>query len=510
MGDLNMEYELIEDEELQKQTAIIDEIMSTEGLMVLCQNAYARELIDSKYREKPVEYYESYLQTNDRDMGFRKTMLDIEEENAYNQLVGILMYERINDLTEDFRTEILQKCYKWVYRDIKNSHACDIGKILNSYKRRIKKSMLTKRQGMEITLAALQIASFEKKPLMYSSFNTIMDLCSYSTDAMDSAKGNYLSLNKKNRLYDTFPTECMSTKRFSNIGDVVRYISSDAMNSPIMSDSMMYYIEYLRAIGLDDFSMTNTSYTNEDINILTQFLNYDNGYIISEDSKKAIISALFIILSLKKKYINAKRFALNTNMEKEYKESLKVRQEFTDKEDAYKKKIAELEKQLEAEKNKNEILVKENSLKQKEIKRLNDNLNSTENNNKEVAALRKAIYSFETEMPTDKVVSYEEKVELISNYKIVVFGGIDSWVNNIKSELDNIKFVTDDAKNTDVSFIKNADFVFINVIGLSHAFYYKIINSVRKHEIDFAYIGNPNKELTVNRMYSVILEEIKK
>lgn len=505
-----MEYDLIKDEELQRQTDIIDKIISTEGLMVLCQNAYARELIDNKYRAKPVEYYESYLQSNDGDMEFRKTMLDIEEENAYNQLLGILLYERINDSNTDFRTELLQKCYKWLYRDIKNSGVCDIGKILNSYKRRVKKTSITKRQGMEITLAALQIASIEKKPLDLSAFNIIVDLCSYSTDAMESAKGSYKSLNKKNRLYDTFPVECISTKRFSNIGDIVRYISSDAMENPIMSDSMMYYIEYLRAIGLDDFSMTNTSYADEDIDILTQFLNYDKGYVISEDSKKAIISALFIILSLKKKYISAKRFALNTNMEKEYKESLRVRQEFMDKEEAYKKKIADLERQLETEKNKNEILTQENSLKQKEIKRLNSDISGIENNNKEVAALRKAIYSFETEVPTENIISYEEKVELINRYNIVIFGGLDSWVNNIKNELYNIKFITDDAKNSDISFIKNADFVFINVIGLSHAFYYKIINSIRRSETDFAYIGNPNKELTVDRMYSVILDELKK
>lgn len=56
-----MEYDLIKNDELDKQTKIIDEVMTTEGLIILCQNEYARELIDKKYHENPVKYYESYL-----------------------------------------------------------------------------------------------------------------------------------------------------------------------------------------------------------------------------------------------------------------------------------------------------------------------------------------------------------------------------------------------------------------------------------------------------------------
>lgn len=237
-----MEYDLIKNKELDKETEIIDEIMSTEGLIVLCKNSYCRQIIEEKYSEMPEIYYEYYLRMKyDEYLSYRKNMLDIEEESAYNQLTGIYLYEGNNEITPGFRKELLFKAYKGLYREIKNSFSCDIYKILESRVKRSNSNTLKKEEASEIALVSLQIAALEKKPLNVRSLNLVKELCTYSTEALNLSKGEYFNIGKENRLYSSFPKECLNPKKFKNLSDVVSYISTDRMNDPIMSDSMVYF-----------------------------------------------------------------------------------------------------------------------------------------------------------------------------------------------------------------------------------------------------------------------------
>lgn len=495
------------DLDIMKQTKIIEETISTEGLMVICQNEYARELIDKKYRENPIEYYKYYLDVNDRDMKYRKTMLTIEEESAYNQLVGICLHDFENNISPDFRLELLKRCYKWLYREIQNSSSCDIIKILRIYEKRSNEKILNRRDGMEITMAALQIAVFLEKPWDFSGYKTIIELCLESRLPLYAAKLDY-SKEKNNRLAHLIPSDCLSINKFPNMSKLTTYIECDNINDPIMSDAMAYYIEFLRAIGLDDYSMRNVPYEQRDVDIITHYLNEDNAYVLTDDSKKAIISALFIILGLKKKYLEAKHFALDTSMEKEYKNALIQKEEYLKKEKFYEDRIKELELKLKQEKELNSKLKEDNKSLSKEIKLLNKDIEDIENNNAEVIALRESIYSLESDLEIPKDISSDEKIEVINDYNITIFGGLDSWANSSKESFPNIRFITNSAKNTDISFIKNDDFVFINVVGLSHSFYYKIVNILKKNKVKFSYIGNPNKELMIDRMYTTISNKL--
>lgn len=500
-----MEYDLIKNTELEKQTQIIDEIMSKEGVIVLCKNKYCRTIIDEQYSKMPDIYYEYYIKSSSDDyLSLRKNMLDIEEEAAYNQLIGILMYEAENNIYPGFRKELLFKGYKWLYRDIKNSYACDISKILSKLIKRNGGSKLKKDESFEAVLISLQIASIEKKPLNISSFDLIQEICSFSTEALELARGDYLQNNKTNRLYEFFPKECLNVKKFETISEVVSYISADTMNDPIMSDSMMYFDNFLNSIGLDSFSIVDVPYTEEDIKIMTQFLNYDNGYILSNDSKKVIISAIYIILALKKKYFDAKTFTLKTNMDKEYKNLLTLKSDFKSKEDSYLKQIELLEKELNAKNNKISELESELSIALNKNKKLEQELFLVEDNSKEVLSLREAIYSMETEDYIEASVSINDKIKFINEFKISVFGGTESWIKSHKDILSEVKFIRDDSKNIDISFVKNMDFVFINVKNLSHSFYYKIINTVKKNNAKLFYINESNKDILIDRMFNLI------
>lgn len=500
-----MEYDLIKDENLDRETEVIDDVMSTEGIIVLCKNNYAREIIEEKYSTMPETYYEYYIRMEEDDyLTLRKNMLDIKEEAAYNQLIGIFLYEDNNGITPGFRRELLFKAYKSLYREIKNSFCCDISKILEKQVKRNGNSKLKKGEIFEIALVSLQIASVEKKPLNIKSFDLIKELCFQSTEALKLARGDYFKNDKKNRLYENFPKECLNTKKFKNLSQVVSYIYCDEMNDPIMADSMMYYDNFLNSIGLDSFSMVNVPYTDEDINIMTNFLNYDKKYILSEDSKKAIISALYVILGMKKKYFDAKNFMLKTNMEKEYHNLLALKHEFNTKEDFYKQQIEKLQTEISnKDKQLSELNSEISTLKSKN-KKLEKDIDSIEDNTKEVVSLREAIYSLDIEDYSNISVSEEDKINFINSNKIAIFGGTESWIKNAKEILDNIKFIKDESKNIDISFIKNMDFVFINVKGLSHSFYYKIINAVKKNDVKLFYINDSNKEKIIDRIYCLI------
>lgn len=500
-----MKYDFIKNDELDKQTEKIDDIMSTEGLIVLCKNSYARRIIEEKYSTMPEVYYEYYLRLKEDDyLSIRKNMLDIEEEASYNQLVGILLYENDNNIDPGFRKELLFKSYKGLYREIKNSFACDVSKILEKQVKRNGGYKLKREDALEIALVSLQIASVEKKPLNINSFDLVQELCSFSTEALELARGDYFNNNKQNRLYEYFPKDCLNTKKFKNISDVVSYISSDKMNEPIMSDSMMYFDNYLNSIGLDSFSMSNVPYTEEDVQIMTNFLNYDDGYVLSDDSKKVIISALYVILGMKKKYFDAKKFMLKTNMDKEYHNLLTLKSIYKSKEDSYIDQIENLKRELHRKDNYISELKSEVSSLESKNKKLEQDINSIEDNTKEVVSLREAIYSIELEVYDKTSISDEEKIRFINSNKVAIFGGTESWIKSTKDILDKVKFIKDESKNVDISFMKNMDFVFINVKNLSHSFYYKIINAIRKSDVKLFYINDSNKELLVNRMYHLM------
>lgn len=86
--------------------------------------------------------------------------------------------------------------------------------------------------------------------------------------------------------------------------------------------------------------------------------------------------------------------------------------------------------------------------------------------------------------------SDEQNRDIIFPYaasnNIVVFGGHDSWLREIRQKVDNVRFIGKD-QLPNAEMIRNADMVWIQPNALSHAFFYKIINEVRKYQIPLRY-----------------------
>ncbi len=72
--------------------------------------------------------------------------------------------------------------------------------------------------------------------------------------------------------------------------------------------------------------------------------------------------------------------------------------------------------------------------------------------------------------------------------RIVVFGGHDSWAREIKPKLPDVRFV-DRTVLPNANMIRNADVIWIQTNALSHAYFYKIVEEVRKYNVPVRYFS---------------------
>ena len=77
--------------------------------------------------------------------------------------------------------------------------------------------------------------------------------------------------------------------------------------------------------------------------------------------------------------------------------------------------------------------------------------------------------------------------------RAVVFGGHESWSKSIRNLLNNVRFV-DASAIPNTSLIMNADVVWIQTNSISHSSFYKIIDVIRKHDIELRYFKYSSAE----------------
>lgn len=479
-----------------------------ELIAILASNEYLRPYINKKYEENPQRYYRNYISSITEDMALRKSMLDIKTEDTYNKLVGIVAEDVKNLSKTDFFDELLKRGYKDIYRYVLSCNLLNLKGLFDFYSKRHKISVYSSRLAGEVAIIANAIAVRNGISLDAMTVKPMADMC-YGRCVPDSVYGqNGKQGPGANRLESVVPDEIKKPNNFKSVFDVVNYISTDKVNDPIMADSMMYMLTYMQSIGIDDMSFFEMDITDKDIDIICSFLNYDKGYILSEDSKKVIISSLFVILGMKKRYSEAKDFALNINAENRYKELVKH-------ENSLNSKIEEIEslklnKDREIEILKMQLREKDNIIDElkNENKKYKSKIEKIEDNSKEVVALREALYEVAVDEYIDDSNSeedFDKKVELIKDKKIVFFGGSESWIKQIKEIAPNAKFFGQSACNTDISCVKKADAVYINISSLSHAFYYKIMAIMSRCDTKMSFLVRYNKSDVLDEIYRDIV-----
>lgn len=115
-------------------------------------------------------------------------------------------------------------------------------------------------------------------------------------------------------------------------------------------------------------------------------------------------------------------------------------------------------------------------------------LQRTQREHQELSELREILFNRENELEAE---FSEETSDIALPYTVrrttVVFGGHDTWSKAIRPLLaGDIRFV-DRGMRPDADLIRHAGVVWIQPNSLSHANYYKIINTIRTHRIPLHY-----------------------
>lgn len=490
----------------------IEIAMNQELLIVLAKNKYLQNFINAKFDTNYSKYYEAYIRYAKDTFVKRKEMLDISSQDALNKLLGILSadvdtYGKFSQ--NDFRIELIKRGYRDIYRQVKSMQTFNIFEVFNKCSRKIKGKNFSKRQLADISIISYAVAVSEDLSIEAVSCKYLASFCQASINPEMVYDKLYLVGDKENRLCSVIPKDLLDTKKYTLLMEVINKISTDSIDDAIMADAMEYYASYLQSIGVDVESfIDDLPYTKDDVTILTTFLNNDTSYILSDDSKKAIFSALLMLLAFKRRYDEAKNIVLNKNAESRFHDALEYENKLKTKEEEIKNKIKtssdeinSLKKDLEAKEK--EILELKN-----QIKKQQDIINKNKDNSKELLSLRKAIYSINNEV----VVDLEEDVNTtakinamkndIKNEKIIIFGGRPKWINMLKEELPSFTYFSAEDTNRNISCIKKCKTVYINTQVLSHAFYYKIVSEASKYNIDIEYITNTDKTSIIKQIYN--------
>lgn len=153
--------------------------------------------------------------------------------------------------------------------------------------------------------------------------------------------------------------------------------------------------------------------------------------------------------------------------------------------DELKQKNMDLQKQLEHAKKVAYDAGRELREEKKRKEKLEQKL---EQEQQELADLRDLVFNQQENLYEDESTDESITFPYHTTLKIVVFGGHDSWAKEIKPKLPDVRFV-DREMLPNAELIRRADAVWIQSNALSHKFFYKIIDEVRKYNVPVRYFS---------------------
>lgn len=112
---------------------------------------------------------------------------------------------------------------------------------------------------------------------------------------------------------------------------------------------------------------------------------------------------------------------------------------------------------------------------------------SIESEREQLYDLRKSMFDYK-ENGTSNIASLNITFPYKPSKRIVVFGGHDTWVKEIKPRLPGVKFI-DRGANPTQDMIKYADKIWIQNNALPHSAFYSIMNNARKANIPVKYFS---------------------
>ncbi len=132
----------------------------------------------------------------------------------------------------------------------------------------------------------------------------------------------------------------------------------------------------------------------------------------------------------------------------------------------------------------------------------------SEEMNRELSVLRDYVYNLTEEDSPEANIPMERMKEILAEKHIVIIGGHSNWVSKMKKEFPRWVFVNPEAGgSTDTNIVDKADYVYFFTDTISHSKYYRFMNVVREHKVDFGYIHGVNIEKNIQKIYRDFEEE---
>ena len=134
-----------------------------------------------------------------------------------------------------------------------------------------------------------------------------------------------------------------------------------------------------------------------------------------------------------------------------------------------------------------------------ENRKLKEQLDS---DRKELVALREHVYSLTENDEADTTVSVDEMKEYLNSLRVIIVGGHSNWRQKMKQEFKDWVYIEPSVSGTlEASVVDKADYVYFFTDTISHSTYFKYMNIVKEHGVDFGYIHGVNIDNTTRKMY---------
>ena len=166
-------------------------------------------------------------------------------------------------------------------------------------------------------------------------------------------------------------------------------------------------------------------------------------------------------------------------------EDARLRQEGAENVKTLQKQVAVLKDELKQQKQ----LAYESSREARELRQRYESLTKVSANDvQELHDLRELIFrqqegSYESVQPSDDI-----SFPYSTDSRIIVFGGYESWVREIKRRLPTVRFV-DKSAIPNANMIRYADAIWIQTNAMCHSHFHKIVDEAKKSRIPIRYFS---------------------
>lgn len=170
---------------------------------------------------------------------------------------------------------------------------------------------------------------------------------------------------------------------------------------------------------------------------------------------------------------------------------------------------AESNKMIKQLKSENDLLKtqlhkegKATAQKEAETERLKEEIEALKH---ELTELRNALYDV-SEAPEEIVENNDITYPYEFDKKIIVYGGHDSFLASMRRLTKGNISIIDPDRKIDLTAVRNADLVAFQANCISHSYYYRIIDVIKKNKVPFMFLTKSSPKLCVEQLIEKLVQ----